>query len=350
MVLPAGAAAEPVFPATRYQGSKAKIIGWLSGVLRDLGGATLLDAFGGTGVVGYTMKRAGLSVTYNDLLTANVQVGLALIENRNVTLHPDRVHDLLEEAESSSPGFIASTFDDIYFTHDENVWLDHMAPAIGRMEEPHERAIAYFALFQACIAKRPYNLFHRKNLYMRLAEVDRSFGNKATWDTPFPEMFQRFVSEANRAVFDNGHPNFARHGDAAEITGDFDVVYIDTPYVSGKGVSVDYGQFYHFLDGLVRYDEWPHLVDMSSKHRRLKPIKNEWNDKRTVREAFDRLFQRHASSKLAVSYRSDGIPTIDELADMMREHKSHVEVVPYGQYTYVLSKNNSSREVLIVGT
>jgi len=57
------------------------------------------------------------------------------------------------------------------------------------LEDEYEQAIAYFALFQACIIKRPYNLFHRKNLYVRMAKVKRSFGNKKTWDSSFEEMF-----------------------------------------------------------------------------------------------------------------------------------------------------------------
>lgn len=36
----------------------------------------------------------------------------------------------------------------------------------------------------------------------------------------------------------------------------FDLVYIDTPYISEKGSTVDYYGFYHFLEGLLIYDNW----------------------------------------------------------------------------------------------
>jgi len=30
-----------------------------------------------------------------------------------------------------------------------------------------------------------------------------------------------------------------------------DLVYIDTPYISAKGIGVNYFDFYHFLEGIV---------------------------------------------------------------------------------------------------
>jgi len=103
-------------------------------------------------------------------------------------------------------------------------------------------------LCQACIIKRPYNLFHRKNLYIRFAEVERSFGNKTTWDKPFGNWFRAFVAEANSAVFDNGLQNRALNLDAIQVPGEFDLVYVDTPYISSRGVALDYLSFYHFLE------------------------------------------------------------------------------------------------------
>ena len=172
----------------------------------------------------------------------------------------------------------------------------------------YKKAIAYFALFQSCIIKRPYNLFHRKNLYIRTAKVKRSFGNKITWDTPFPVHFVRFVEQANESIFENRQKNKAFCSDAFDVSGEYDLIYIDTPYISSKGVGVDYLEFYHFLEGLVEYDKWEVLVDCGSKHRRIKHGKSIWNDKNKIYQAFDDLFKKFADSILVVSYRSDVIP------------------------------------------
>jgi adenine-specific DNA methylase len=210
--------------------------------------------------------------------------------------------------------------------------------------------VALFALYQACIVKRPYNLFHRKNLYIRFADVERSFGNKASWDRPFPAWFRLFVMEANSAIFDNGRDNRALNLDALDVPGMFDLVYIDTPYISSRGVAVDYLDFYHFLEGLTMYDDWAQYIDFSSKHRRFQRVDTDWTNKERITRAFDRLFARYNSSILVVSYRSDGIPSEAQLVRLLQCHKSDVRVEHYGRYKYALSTNGESREMLLIGT
>ena len=55
-------------------------------------------------------------------------------------------------------------------------------------------------------------------------------------------------------------------------------------------------------------------------------------------------------SILVVSYRSDGMPSIDELLGMLREVKRHVRVCDGRRYQYALSTNRRNREVLLIGT
>jgi hypothetical protein len=221
---------------------------------------------------------------------------------------------------------------------------------LRQLTDPYKFALAFFALCQACIIKRPYNLFHRKNLYIRFAEVERSFGNKTTWDRPFDEWFRLFAEEANRAVFDNGQTHRALNFDAVEVPGEYDLVYVDPPYISRRGVAVDYQAFYHFLEGLTRYDEWGQHLDRRSRHHRLQPQPSEWTDKRHIHAAFDRLFRRYRNSLLVVSYRSDGIPSEPELVSLLKRYKEDVQVRHFGQYRYVLSTNSEAAEILLTGT
>ena len=200
------------------------------------------------------------------------------------------------------------------------------------------------------MAKRPYNLFHRSNLYMRTADVQRSFGNKTSWDRSFPEHFAAFAVEANRAIIDSGGWCRAICGDVLDVEPEYDVVYIDTPYINNRGVGVDYREFYHFLEGMVRYDEWSAMIDHQSKHRRLVPQRDPWADPKTCHEMFRRLFKRFAGSTLVVSYRSDGIPSIDDLVAMLHEVKPNVRLITGDRYQYALSTRRNSREVLLIGT
>jgi adenine-specific DNA-methyltransferase len=206
-------------PTTRYQGSKRKLLDWLWSIVQTLDFDTVLDAFSGTASVGYMLKSQGKRVTCNDLLHSNHQVAVALVENDRSPL-PDHVADrLLTAAPSDRRTFIADTFRDIYFTDDENAWLDRLRHNIVGMEDRFHRATAWYALFQAAIAKRPYNLFHRRNLYMRTADVTRSFGNKRTWDKPFDEHWRHFVRRANAALIDTNKSCTCVCGDAADAAG-----------------------------------------------------------------------------------------------------------------------------------
>lgn len=339
------------FPSTRYQGSKAKLVDWIWEQVADLDFRTCLDAFGGTGVVAYRFKKEGKQVTYNDLLRFNYYIGLALIENSSTTLSPKEVDWLLQHHPAIVyPRVVQENFAGIYFTEEENAWIDQTITNIRQLTDPYKFALAFFALCQACLIKRPYNLFHRKNLYLRFAEVDRSFGNKASWDRPFDDWFRFFVAEANRAVMDNGQVNRALNLDAVDVPGEYDLVYVDPPYISKHGVAVDYLSFYHFQEGLTMYDEWVHQIDYHSKHRRLKVRPSEWTDRRSIHAAFDRLFRRYQQSIIVVSYRSDGIPSEQDLIFLLQRYKRQVRVEHFGQYQYVLSTNLESKEILLIGT
>lgn len=338
------------FPRTRYQGSKRKLAATILAQLNEFAFTTVLDAFGGTGAVSHAFKRAGKSVTYNDILAFNHQIGVALIENDGVRLDDEDIVRIAERQPGVSYGdVIERHFDGVYFTREENRWLDTAAANIARLPCRFKRALAFFALFQAAMIKRPYNLFHRSNLYMRTAEVARSFGNKASWDRPFPEHFADFAAEANRAVVDGVGTCRALCRDALEIEPGFDLVYVDTPYINASGIGVDYRDFYHFLEGLVRYDHWPAMIDRSSRHRRLLREPDSWSDRATCYDRFRRLFERFRASILVVSYRSDGIPSVNELAAMLAAVKRDVRVIEGERYQYALSTNRRTRDVLLIG-
>lgn len=338
-------------PSTRYQGSKLKLLPWLWDNMAGLNFETALDAFGGTGSVAYLLKTYGKAVTYNDYLRSNFLIGTALIENDCERLTDDEIAFVLNRHdEVRYDDFVSRTFKDIYFTESENAWIDVVCQNIPQIEGYYKQALAFYALFQSCIVKRPYNLFHRKNLYMRTADVERSFGNKKTWDRPFEEHFREFAAEANAAVFETGVRCQAMCQDALQVTPDFDLVYIDTPYVSGSGVGVDYLDFYHFLEGLADYRNWPTRIDTKKKHFPIKTEKSPWADKRQIKSHFLRLFERFRNSILVVSYRSDGIPSESELSDLLKQFKDHVHLDRYGGYKYVLSKNGDSKESVLIGT
>ncbi|HNQ21996.1 MAG TPA: DNA adenine methylase [Phycisphaerae bacterium] len=337
------------FPTTRYQGSKRRLAQAIVDQLRRLDFHTVLDAFGGTGAVAHAFKCAGKAVTCNDALVFNYQIALALIENSRVRLEGDFSERIgVRHRSRRYSDFIERTFAGIYFTDEENRWLDVAVGNVRALSCPYQRALGYFVLMQAGLAKRPYNLFHRRNLYMRSASVRRGFGNKTSWDRSFSEHARRYVEQANRAVLDTGVACRATCGDALAADLDFDLVYLDPPYVNRAGVGVDYRDFYHFLEGMVRYDEWPQLVDFGAKHRRLLRQPDPWTSASTCPDLFRRMFERFHRSILVLSYRDDGIPTPAELLEMLRRVRPHVELCDQRRYQYALSTRRDTCQLLFI--
>ncbi len=336
------------FPTTRYQGSKLKYVDWIWNCIKDLKFHTALDAFGGTSVVSYKMKKNGKRVTYNDILFFNHIIGKALIENDNEIINEEDLNFILtKHKDINYPDFIERTFSEVYFTDEENKWLDIVITNIRLLSNEYKRAIAFFALFQACIIKRPYNLFHRKNLYIRFQEVKRSFGNKITWDTAFEVHFKNFIKEANNAIFSNGEKNVSINQNISYITNCYDLVYIDSPYISESGVGLDYLEFYHFLEGIMNYDDWQDMIDVKSKHKRLKVKGSDWSKKDRIEFAFENLFKQFNDSILVISYRSDGIPSIEKIKDILIRNGKKITIYESNEMKYVLSKRKST-EILIV--
>lgn len=339
------------FPSTRYMGSKRKLLPLLFQVFSELEFKTVLDPFCGTGVVAYLLKCMGKHVTASDVLLSNSIGAQALVQNSTITLG-DRISDILNGLpDSSSPaGFVEQTFDGLFFEPAENRFIDQVLDRIRTLGNV-QQGIALWSLFQACLIKRPYNLFHRANLYMRTREVKRSFGNKVTWDTPFNIHMKRFAAMADKAIFDSGTGCRALCGNVEDVAVEqYDLVYLDPPYMSSKGVGLDYLDYYHFLEGLCSPECWGKRILHRYKHKPLTGKgENPWCRKDTIREVFEKTIGQFSDSTLVISYRSDGIPSVDEIASMLAREKKKVTILDCGQYIYALSKNRLSREILLIG-
>lgn len=350
------------FPTTRYQGSKRKILDWIHENLKDIEFETVLDGFGGTGSCSYLFKKMGKVTTYNDNLKFNYFIGKAIIENQQIRLNDNDIKFVLNFRNSSN-GFISKNFKDCYYTEAENQWLDAVVKRIEKLtgysndELEYKKMLCYYALFQASLRKRPFNLFHRKNLYIRTNDVKRNFGNKTTWEKSFESEFRFFVSEVNNIVFNSNRDSYALNKSIFDIDADgYDLVYLDPPYISSNGTneSSDYLRCYHFLEGISNYANWNELIDFETINLRFKKeIKHNDFDKVNIYNSIDALFCKFKDSKIVLSYKIGGIPSVDDLETLMRKYKNNVEVKTR-HYKYALNKQNGNaaynREVLIIGT
>jgi adenine-specific DNA methylase len=337
------------FPPTRYQGSKYKLLPWLHDIFHAIPCEHVLDAFAGTGAVSYLFKCMGKTVHSNDALLLNSWFGHALIANDNTTLTQDDIDNSLSiQPDIHYDDVIQRNFSGIYFTDDENKWLDRVIQTILHTTHHTKRAMLFWCLAQSALSKRPYNLFHRHNLHLRTAEINRSFGNKTTWDRPFEQHFRTFAAQLNNAIFDNGHQHTITNQLASQLDTQADLVYIDPPYIPTQGSITRYRDFYHFLEGALHYHQWETMLDTASKHKKLQSLPSPWEKRKEIKDAFSALIQRMSHTTIAISYRIDGTPSIDELIAMLQHVKPKVTVHAHS-YQYALSKRKS-KEVLLIAS
>ena len=124
------------FPTTRYQGSKRKILPWIYDCIKDIEFNTVLDAFGGSGIVSYLFKRMGKSVTFNDILHFNQIIGESIISNNKVLLTDSDVKSILDKR-TKSKTFISDNFQGIYYLDGENLWIDHVIHNIENLSKKY---------------------------------------------------------------------------------------------------------------------------------------------------------------------------------------------------------------------
>lgn len=338
------------FPTTRYYGSKRRLLSWIHEETAGLHFDTALDAFGGTSSVSLLLLSMGKHVTFHDALQFNAVSADALLR-KDVTKN-STTRDLEHFINKIRPrkGFISSTFDGMYYTREENLWLDGAAQALHRLEPGWWRSALFHCLFQACLMKRPFNLFHRANLDLRLRKVERSFYNHVTWETPFPVLMKRIFLQLEKSMtFPTGRADILPCGDVGDLGAGYDLVYLDPPYIAVDKSIDDYLKRYHFLEGLANYSSWGSLIDPSSSIKALTPRPHirEWQDKRFFRDRLFELIGHHRGSIVVLSYIAGGYPAETDLKKHFKQLFTKVRVSTK-PHNHVLAKSKK-QEILLIG-
>ncbi|WP_313261356.1 DNA adenine methylase [Sphingobacterium sp.] len=344
-------------PITRYYGSKRKLVERIWNEIENLGLEfdSVLDLFGGSAIFSYYSKAKGKQVIYNDIFSFNTAIGKKLIQHNTNELCYDEAVSLLEPQHGYFyKSIVQESFQGIYFTDEENEQIDIFIQNANLLENENKRLSAYYILFQSCIIKRPYNLFHRNNLSMRLNYNGGTFGNKKTWERSFEELFSRFVRELDEFTFDNGHSNFALNFNAVECLETADLVYIDPPYFSSSRNHTTYHSKYHFLEGLANYDQIPEHINYTKNNKEITINKSDKFEKSaTFLVELEQVILQHNESIIVISYRNNGIPTVQSIKNLLKQCRPERKVltVDLGRYGYALNKGNQfNNEYLIIGT
>lgn len=334
------------FPSTRFMGSKSKLLSEIWAVASQFQFDTVVDLFAGSGIVGYMFKSQGKTVISNDYMAMSATFAKAMIENNETTLSMEEAEKLLAPIKESDH-FVADTFQGLYYADEENDLIDTLRMNIASIKDPYKRAIAMTALIRACTKKRPRGIFTYTG--------ERYNDGRKDLKKSLKQQFLEAVQAVNKAVFDNGKVNKAKHGDAMELkAGTSDLVYIDPPYYSPLSDN-EYVRRYHFVEGLAR--DWKGVeIQQNTLTKKFKSYPTPFSTRKGATDAFDRLFKKFKDSILIVSYSSNSLPTQDEMVTIMAKYKEHVEAIPI-DYTYSFgnkkgakTNRNKVQEYLFVGS
>ena len=88
--------------------------------------------------------------------------------------------------------------------------------------------------------------------------------------------------------------------------------------VLSRELGTDYLDFYHFLEGIANYKTWNNKINHRYKHLPIKnKKKNPWTNKNQIEREFHKIISKFSDSTIVISYRSDGIPSIEQICDII---------------------------------
>lgn len=333
----AAALTASLYPRIRYMGSKYKLLPHLAEVFSEVGGQTALDAFSGSGVVSYLLKRQGFAVTANDMLEFPGVLASATVVNNSTLLAADDVERITGQA-ADDRDFIRKTFAGVFFSADDRAFLDSAWSHISAMDGD-KRALAISALVLSAARKQPRGVF---TISGDLSSYD---DGRRDLRMSMRDHFIEHVGDYNRAVFSGPLAQVAREEASQMETRSYDLVYLDPPYAPPSDDNC-YIKRFHFLEGLSRYWDGDKLMMHTRTKKLPKPVTG-YSNKRTIVEAFRDTFKRFRDSgAIVLSYGSNALPDKETITNLLLEVKRDVEVhaIPH-TYHYGTHQTAARRSV-----
>lgn len=335
------------YPLMRYMGSKYKLIPWIHETFNSLDFDSAFDAFSGSGVVSFLLKSMNKKVYSNDFLNFSSVISKAVIENKSVQVNEEDLLRLIN-MNVNSDNFIQKTFDKVFYSKEDLVFLDKVSHNISNLSSPYKRALAYTALFRSCLKKQPRGVFTISG------DLEKYNDGRRDLRISIREHFLEQVTIYNDTVFDNGQENASFNLDIFDFSQKMykpDLVYMDPPYVPPSDDNC-YIKRYHFLEGLSKYWQGEEIME-NTKVKKIRKKFTPFSYRRTAINAFDQMFEKFSESTLVLSYSSNAYPDLDTLVTIMKNHKNEVEVrikphqYHFGNHSTV--SRSKVNEYLIVG-
>lgn len=327
------------YPTVNYIGNKEKIVEWIVSLIPS-DAKTFVDIFAGGSSVGYAAKVKGLQVYANDILAINYHIARALVENNTDTLTKDDLEIIF--AGDPFEGFMHEHYANRYYYPEECKELDLYRSNIEKLSTPYKKSLALILMRRAMIRKMPYSRFTINwDKIQQLRDEEFSYEHygrrRAYHNQSFRFHFEDNLREYNEAIINNSKENKAFNLDVYEAINaiDADVIYMDPPY---SGTMNDYFGFYGLLDSYINGDI-------------SKPFDNNFIDKKTIVDQFERLFSSLNKYKYwMLSYNSRSKPSKEELLKIINKYAASVTVheMPYSYKVTGKEKKNKDIEYLFI--
>ena len=144
--------------------------------------------------------------------------------------------------------------------------------------------------------------------------------------------FIKELADYNGAVFDNGKKHKVYNDDLFNLLDKVhaDIIYLDPPYT---GTMNNYHEFYG-------------LVDEYIVQKKLEPFINNFRDKKSVLNLFDRLFSSLSNFKYWIlSYNNGAYPSKEELIEIISRYSDDIEVIEKPHNYQITGKEKKSKNM-----
>ena len=304
-----------LFPSSRYMGSKNKIIKQLHNIFNKYKFDSALDLFSGSSAVSYLLKSMNKKVISNDYMSFASNISKAIISN-NKTILSKKDLLLLTKKPKSYDKFVQKKFNNIFFSKNDNNFIDIIRHNIKSLKNKNKKAIAFASLVKACQKKQPRGLFTFKGFRYDDGRLDLKRSIK--------EQFFKAAEVFNNSIFDNKRKNLSLNKDFIDVKFSADLIYIDPPYFSNLSDN-SYVRRYHFIEGLVK--SWEGLsIQENSVVKKFKNYPSMFDTEKGSKEAIKILIKKYSKKLIVFSYSSNSLPKLNFFKKVAKTYNMSVNV------------------------
>lgn len=305
----------------KYLGSKRKLVPRIVALAQAIPGArSALDLFTGTTRVAQGLKRAGFTVTANDLASYSEVLAAAYIAADAERVDAAGLETMIEELNAlpGERGYFTQTFcEEARYVQPENgMRVDAIRARIETISaDTQERAILLTSLLEATDRVDSTTGLQMAYLKQWSARSHRRLKLR------MPQL----IAGAGRAL----------RSDAREVVREpvaYDVVYLDPPYNQHS-----YYRNYHVWETLVRGDT-PATYGIARKREDCRSTRSVFNLRNEAADALSEVIASLRARHAILSFSDEGFLSLDALREMLVARFGEVAALPVPSKRYVGAK------------